>query len=92
VIEDIRWAEVVKIEAVGFDAIGPYEICVNFTHADGTWVPIYVHTPGYKQLVRNLHQRFPTISADWYERMMGNPDWHVEQALYERDGEKERGP
>jgi hypothetical protein len=83
VIENIRWAEVVKIEAIGHHAIGAFEICLSFTYADGTRVGVYVHTPGYKQLVRNLHQRYPSIPVDWYDRMMAHPDWHVEQTLYE---------
>lgn len=84
-LEDIRWEEVARIDVLGHDAIGPFEIAVNFTHRDGSWVPVYVHTPGYEDLVRSLHRRFPTIPPDWYDEMMANPDWHVERCLWRRD-------
>ena len=81
----IRWEDVVRIEALGHDAIGPYEICVTFTHADGTQATVFVHTRGYLDVVTSLHQRFPSIPPDWYDDMMAHPDWHVERLLYARD-------
>jgi len=82
---EIRWDEVVRVDAMGHDAIGPFEVCVNFTHSDGSSVAVYVHTRGYYELVTTLHKRFPTISPTWYAEMMANPDWHVEQRLYSRE-------
>jgi hypothetical protein len=84
---EIGWDEVVRIEALGHDAIGPFEICVTFTHSDGSEATIYVHTKGYEKIVTSLHRRFRTISPKWYEEMMSHPDWHVERLLYSRDAD-----
>jgi hypothetical protein len=83
---DIRWDDVVGIDALGHDAIGPFEVCVNFTYSDGTSTAVYVHNRGYEDLFRTLHERFPSISPTWYDEMMSDPDWHVERRLYHRDG------
>ena len=82
---EIRWDEVVRIDATGFDAIGPFEIAVSFVHADGSEVTVCTHHRCYREIVATLHQRFPTIPATWYEDMMAHPDWHVERVLYSRD-------
>lgn len=82
---EIRWDDVVCVEAMGFDAIGPFEVAVSFIHSDGTEATLCVHHDGYDDIVRTLHQRFPTISATWYQDMIARPDWHVERVLYSRD-------
>jgi hypothetical protein len=81
---EIRWEEVVRIEAMGFDAIGPFEIAVTFEHADGSEETVYTHTEGYERIVASLAERFPGISPGWYEEMMSHPDWHVERVLYSK--------
>jgi hypothetical protein len=82
---EIRWDEVVRIEAMGFDAIGPFEIAVSFVHADGREATLFVHHEGYEEMVTTLHHRFPSIPPTWYDDMMAHPDWHVERVLFSQD-------
>ena len=81
---EIRWDDVVRIEATGFDAIGPFEVAVTFIHSDGGEATVCVDHEGYDDLVLTLHQRFRTISPTWYDDMLSRPDWHVERVLYTR--------
>jgi hypothetical protein len=80
----IRWENVVRIEATGFDAIGPFEVALTFTEADGTESNVFVHHKSYNEIVRTLHERFPGIVPTWYEDLMSHPASHVECVLFER--------
>ena len=79
----IRWDAVVRIEALGTDAIGPFEVSLTFTYADGGGTTLFVHHAGYDEILEMLPQRFPSIGATWYEEMAAQP-WHVERALYSK--------
>jgi hypothetical protein len=65
--------------------MGPFDISVSFTHADGEEVTIFVHTKGYYGVIKSLSSRFPSIPEGWYDEMMAKPDWHVERELYSRE-------
>ena len=81
---EIRWEEIVRIEAMGTDAFGPFEIWLTFTHADGGQAEVAIETKGYWDIVESIHSRFPSVSPAWYEEMAEQP-WHVERVLYSRD-------
>jgi hypothetical protein len=80
----IQWDDVVRVEALGTDALGPFEVSLTFTHSDGTEVTVFVHHKGYSDVVDSLPRRFPTITPNWYQEMSEQP-WHVERVLYSGD-------
>jgi hypothetical protein len=80
---EIRWQDVVRIEATGTDAFGAFEVWVMFHHSDGSEVVLTVRHRGYDRILESLPKRFPSLFPDWYERMAQQP-WHVESVLYSR--------
>jgi hypothetical protein len=83
---EIRWEEVVRIEAMGTDAFSAFEIWLTLTHADETRAEITIDTKGYWDIVDTLRSRFPSISPNWYDEMSEQP-WHVERTLFLRERE-----
>jgi hypothetical protein len=81
---EIRWHDVVRIEAMGTDAFSACQIWLTFTYSDGSEIQVFVEMKGYWDIVESLHTRFPSISPTWYEKMSEQP-WHVESLLYSRD-------
>lgn len=81
---EIRWSDVIRIEAMGTDAFGAFQIWLTFTHSDGTRAEVVIETNGYWDIVDSLHTRFPSIPPTWYDQMAEQP-WHVERVLYSRD-------
>ena len=81
----IRWDEVVRIEALGTDALGAFEVSLTFTHADGTEATVSVHHKGYDDVLRLMLEKFPTIPPAWFEELSEQP-WHVERVLHRQDG------
>lgn len=82
---DIRWHDVVRIEAWGHDTPTPFEIAVGFTYSDGTDVWLHVHHKGYDEIIESLAGRFPSISPTWYSEMWAQPCSSVERVLYTRE-------
>jgi len=80
---EIRWQDVVRIEATGTDAFGAFEVWLTFHHSDGSEVDLTVQHRGYDKILESLPERFPSILPDWYDRMAEQP-WHVESVLYAR--------
>src|SRR5262245_6841338 len=85
----IRWDNVVRIEALGTDAIGAFAVTVTFIYLDGCEVMIIPEMQGYYEIIESLDERYPSLSPDWYQRMSMQP-WHVESVLYSRDDEMVR--
>ena len=81
---EIRWEDIVRIEAMGTDAFGRFQIWLTFTHSDGSQAEVAIETMGYWDVVETLHIRFPSISPSWYQEMAEQP-WHVERVLYSAD-------
>ena len=81
---EIRWQDVVRIEATGTDAFGPFQIWLTFAYSDGSQVDVAVEMKGYWGIVESLHTRLPSISPTWYQEMAEQP-WHVESVLYEKE-------
>ncbi|WP_150107606.1 hypothetical protein [Pedosphaera parvula] len=80
----IRWDDILRIEALGTDAFGAFEISLTFIYADNSEVSIFVHHKGYDKILESLAERFPSIPSTWHDEMAQQP-WHVERVLYERD-------
>ena len=80
---EIRWPDVVRIEAMGTDAFSGFQIWLTFTHSDETQAEVAIETKGYWDIVESLHARFPSISPTWYDEMSEQP-WHVERILFTR--------
>jgi hypothetical protein len=78
----ICWDEVIRVDALGTDAIGPFEVSLTFTHSDGTQAIVCVHHKGYDEIADSLPGRFPSISPSWYQEMSEQP-WHVERVLFQ---------
>ena len=78
---EIRWQDVVLIEAMGTDAVSAFQIWLMFTHSDGSKAQVFIETKGYYEIVESLHRRFPSISPNWCNEMAQQP-WHVEEILY----------
>jgi hypothetical protein len=83
---EVCWGEVVRIEALGTDVLGPFEVSLTFTHADNSRVTLSIHHRGFDEIVESLPHRFPSIPPGWYEEMAKQP-WHVECILYSRDND-----
>ena len=81
---EIRWQDVVRIEAMGTDAFSAFQIWLTFIHSDGTEAQVFIETKGYWDIVESLHTHFPSISSTWYEKMTERP-WHVESVLYDKN-------
>ena len=79
---EIRWQDVVRIEAMGTDAFSVFQIWLTFTHSDGTEARVAIETEGYWDIVDSLHTRFPSIAPTWLEEM-SEQQWHVERVLYD---------
>jgi hypothetical protein len=80
---EIRWDDVVRIEATGTDAFGAFEVWLTIYQSDGSEVTLTVDHKGYDKILESLPERFPSIRPDWYDQMAEQP-WHVESALYAR--------
>jgi len=81
---EIRWEDVVRIEAMGTDAFSGFQIWLTITRSDSSEAEVYRETKGYYEIVESLHGRFPSISPMWYDEMARTP-WHVEKILHSRD-------
>jgi hypothetical protein len=82
---EIRWDDVVRVEAWGHDTPTPFEIAVGFTYSDGTDVWLHVHHKGYDEIIESLPSRFPSIPPAWVAEMRSQPCSSVERVLYSRD-------
>src|SRR5438552_3546344 len=80
---EIRWNEVVRIEAMGTDAFGVFEVSLFIFHKDGTEARVCVQHSGYDKIFESLPHRFPSIPPAWYDEMAETP-WHAERVLYSR--------
>jgi hypothetical protein len=80
---EIRWDDVVRIEATGTDAFGAFEVWLTINQSDGSEVTLTVNHKGYDKILESLPQKFPSIPVDWHDRMAEQP-WHVESVLYVR--------
>jgi hypothetical protein len=81
---EVRWDSVVRIDAIGTDAGGVFEVSLIFTYHDGTEDMVSVHHQGYDRVMDSLRERFPSIPPGWREEMSRQP-WHVERVLYSMD-------
>ena len=88
VCPEIRWSEVVRIEAMGTDAFSAFQIWLTFMYDDGSTALVAHEMRGYWEIVKSLHTRFPSISPTWYAEMAKEP-WHVERVLFSRDSESD---
>jgi len=81
---EIRWNDVIHIEAFGTDAVGAFAITVTFHYTDGVAVSVHPEEKGYFDIIESLDQRFPSILPDWFEEMQAaGKDWpDVERVLY----------
>jgi hypothetical protein len=77
----VDWNRVIRVEALGTDTFGPFELWINVTTEDGVMHAYYPFTPGYKKLIEELPRRFPHLEPDWKEAMAETP-WHVERLIY----------
>lgn len=78
---EIRWKDVVRVEAMGTDAFGAFQIWLTIKHSDDSEVKIFREMRGYYEIVESLHTKFPSISPGWYDEMAEEP-WHVERILF----------
>jgi len=83
----IRWDDVVRIEALGTDAISAFAVSLTFCYCDGTSTTVHPEHKGSFDLIEPLHDRFPSIPPDWYDQMSKQP-WHVERVFHVRTVEQ----
>jgi hypothetical protein len=81
---EIRWDEVVRIEAFGTDVVSAFAIMVTFHYSDESSVAVHPEQSGYFGIIESLDQRFPSITPDWFTEMQeAGKDWpDVERVLY----------
>ena len=81
---EIRWDDIVRIEAFGTDVVSAFAIMVTFCYKDGTQVKIQPEERGYYRIIESLDERIPSIAPDWFEEMQqAGKDWpDVERVLY----------
>ena len=86
---EIRWKDIVRIEAFGTDAVSAFAIMVTFYYADGSKVSVHPEQRGYYDIIEAIDQRFPSVPADWFEEMQeSGKDWpDVERVLYSAEKE-----
>lgn len=85
---EIRWSEVIRIEALGTDALGAFEVSLTFVCESGAQTTVSPHHKGFDEILDQLPQRFPSIRSDWFEQMSQQP-WHVERVLYPGETSRE---
>lgn len=78
---EICWDKVVRIVAIGTDAIGSFEVSLFFYHSDGTRVRLFTEHQGYTKILDSLSERFPSIQSTWRNEMAETP-WGAERVLY----------
>src|SRR3954471_24603987 len=83
---DIRWSHMARIEALGTDALGAFEVSVTFIYDDGAQITVSPHHKGYDGILDELPRRFPSIDPEWFAKMAEQP-WHVERVLYSTDAD-----
>ena len=81
---EIRWDDIVRIEAFGTDAVSAFAIMVTFHYSDGNKVSVHPEQRGYYNVIEAVDQRFPSVPADWFEGMQkAGKDWpDVDRLLY----------
>jgi hypothetical protein len=86
---EIRWSDIVRIEAFGTGVVSAFAIVVTFHYSDGSQVNIHPEQKGYYGIVELLDGRFPSISPGWFEEMQkAGEDWpDVERVLYSTEKE-----
>ncbi len=78
---DIDWEQVVRIEAVGTDAMSEFQVWLTFVYSDERSFEVAPDMTGYWVIIRLLPARFPSIPATWYEDML-KESAHVERTFY----------
>ena len=81
---EIRWNDIVRIEAFGTDVVSAFAIMVTFFYHDGTKTAVHPEQKGYYQIVESLDERFPSIPDDWFAKMQeaGKEENDVYSLLY----------
>jgi hypothetical protein len=85
---DIRWNEIVRIEAFGTDVVSAFAVMITFHYSDGGQNTIQPEHKGYYETIESLDEHFPSIPADWLEEMQAaHKEWpcDVERVLYSRE-------
>ena len=88
-LPDIRWNEVVRIDAFGTDAVSAFAIVVTFHYRDGSLVAIHPEQKGHYGIVESIEKKLPSVSSDWFDEMQeAGIDWpDVERVLYSAEKE-----
>ena len=72
----IRWNDIVRIEAFGTDAVSAFAIMVIFHYSDGSEDSVHPEQKGYYEVIESLDERFPSISPEWFNEMqVAGKDW-----------------
>lgn len=81
---EIRWNDVVRIEAFGTDVFPPFVIMITFYYNDGSKIHIQPEEKGYHKIIESLDERFPSISPNWFVEMQAAYEgWRdVHRVLY----------
>jgi hypothetical protein len=87
---EIRWSDIVRVEAFGTEAVSAFAIMVTFHYSDGSDVSVHLEQKGYYDIIESLDQRFPSISPEWFDEMQtAGKDWpDVDRVLYLVEKEK----
>jgi hypothetical protein len=70
---EIRWSEVIRIEALGTDALGAFEVSITFIYESGAQATVSPHHKGYGAILDELPQRFPSMPSNWLVQMSQQP-------------------
>ena len=83
-IQKIKWAEIERIAGYKTDLMTTDEIRMDIQWKGQTWT-LTEETPGWYQLLKRLHDTFPSIPEDWEGAIIQPPFATNYTILYERE-------
>jgi hypothetical protein len=70
-MESLRWRNVRKIVTFKYDNVSHDEICVAFlVDEENSWILISEEWNGFLKATEKMKERFPSISENWFTKVM----------------------
>jgi hypothetical protein len=81
----VRWSAVTRVTTYKIDFFAVDCICLSFELDGEPTLELTEESNGFNDFMDELHERFPTIPADWYATVMQPPFARNEAVLFTRE-------